>query len=343
MALPKADPNVKAPAAVRAAAAAADRKHKEVYSKEPPEPTNEDPPAPAETPPAETQVTPEVTPPVQAAPEQKPAPTPPPTSDWEHKYNSMKGRFERADTSVRELSEQVSQLQNVISTMQAQQPVQPVPAPAPVVSLTPEEEAEYGSDFLDVIGRKAKATVSPEVEALKAELAAVKKQLEGVGGSIAQDARSRMIATLDQEVTDWRDTNNDENFLAWLRLPDTYSGAIRHELLKAAFARNDTPRVLAFFKGFRTEEAAVAPAAMLETPPAAPAPGKVPLADLAAPGRAKSPAATPAPAEKPIISRAQIAAFYADVAAGRYRGREEEKATNERMIFSAEREGRIRG
>jgi hypothetical protein len=255
----------------------------------------------------------------------------------------MKGRFDRSEASVRELSEQVSQLQNVIATMQAQQPAQPAPAPAPVVSLTPEEEAEYGSDFLDVIGRKAKATVSPEVEALKAELAAVKKQLDGVGGSIAQDARSRMIATLDQEVTDWRDVNNDENFLAWLRLPDTYSGVIRHELLKAAFARIDTPRVLAFFNGFRTEEAAVAPAARPETTPAAPAPGKVPLADLAAPGRAKSPAATPAPAEKPIISRAQIAAFYADVAAGRYRGREDEKATNERMIFSAEREGRIRG
>jgi hypothetical protein len=342
MAVPQSDPNVKAPAAVRAAAARAERVHKENYAKEP-EPTTTTettPPPTAEATPPEPVVTAEVTPP----PAPEPVQPPPPTVDWEHKFNSMKGRYEREASHVKGLSEQVTQLQNVIASMQAQQPVQPATpsVSSKVTSLTPEEEAEYGTDFLDVIGRKAKASVSPEVEALRAELAAVKKQLEGVGGTIAQDARGRMLSSLDQDIPNWREVNDDQNFLSWLRLPDTYSGVIRHELLKAAFARNDTPRVLAFFKGFLTEEATVAPAAP-QDPTAAPAPGKVPLADLAAPGRAKSPAANNAPAEKPIISRAQIAAFYADVAAGRYRGRDAEKVTNEKMIFAAEREGRIRG
>lgn len=69
---------------------------------------------------------------------------------------------------------------------------------------------------------------------------------------------------------------------------------------------------------------------------------KVPLAKFAAPGRAKTAAGTSAPAEKPIITRAQIAAFYADIANGKYRGKDAEKAKLEATIFEAQREGRIR-
>ena len=74
--------------------------------------------------------------------------------------------------------------------------------------------------------------------------------------------------------------------------------------------------------------------------PAQPPAGKVPLEAFAAPGRAKTAAAT-APAEKPIITRAQIATFYADKAAGKYRGKEAEADRLERMIFEAQRDGRI--
>jgi hypothetical protein len=69
--------------------------------------------------------------------------------------------------------------------------------------------------------------------------------------------------------------------------------------------------------------------------------GKVPLARLAAPGRARSGASSELPPEKPLISRAQIAQFYADVAANRYRGREAEKNSLEAQIFEAGRDGRI--
>jgi hypothetical protein len=45
-------------------------------------------------------------------------------------------------------------------------------------------------------------------------------------------------------------------FHDWLKLQDTFSDAIRHELLTAAYERNDIPRVLAFFNGFLAQEAA---------------------------------------------------------------------------------------
>ena len=108
-----------------------------------------------------------------------------------------------------------------------------------------------------------------------------------------------------------------------------------------AFERNDTPRVQAFFTGFLAEEAALDPASGETGRTEAPA-NKVSLENLAAPGRAKSAAATNAPAEKPIFTRAQIAKFYADAAAGKFKGRDAERDRLERQIFEAEREGRIR-
>lgn len=112
-------------------------------------------------------------------------------------------------------------------------------------------------------------------------------------------------------------------------------------MLKAAYAQGDARRVLAFFNGFLAEEAATSPAEAepeVETARVS----KVPLQNLAAPGRAKSAASNSAPAEKPIFTRAQIATFYADVAAGRYRGKDADKVKLETQIFEAQREGRIR-
>lgn len=208
--------------------------------------------------------------------------------------------------------------------------------------ITDDEVKDYGEDFLKVVGKKAKEELNPEVAALKREIADLKSQLAGVGGYVAQDARQRMHSYLDQNVPNWQEINYDENFKNWLRLPDAYSGAIRHDMLKAAYAENNAPRVLAFFKGFLAEEAALAPAGA-EPDPKATTVERVPLETLAAPGRAKTAAGNSgAPAEKPIFTRAQIAKFYADSTAGKYRGKEKERDALERQIFEAERDGRIR-
>ena len=260
---------------------------------------------------------------------------------WEHRYKSMKGRFDRSQDQLRHMSEQIASLQNVIATMQATTAPASKEAEEAIERLiTPEEENDYGPEFLKVVGKKAKEELLPVINKYEAKIAELEARLQGVNGYVAQDARQRMLDTLTDKIPNWRDINKDENFLNWLQLPDLYSGAIRHELLKAAYERNDAPRVAAFFTGFLAEEAAVAPA-MEETGRSEP-PAKMSLEKLAAPGRAKSAAATSAPAEKPIFTRAQIAKFYADAAAGKFKGRDAERDRLEAQIFSAEREGRIR-
>lgn len=336
------DPDVKIPAAVRAAAARSEEMFNQFRDGGPVE-------APAE-------VTPEGNPELEAAslaqsaPTEQPAQvqpaaeTPPPADgeSWEHKYKSMHGRFVRSQETIKTLSEQISNLQGIIASMQASTtaPVQ-VPELEAESLITAEETSDYGEDFLKVVGKKARQELAPVINAYKEEIAQLKQQLQGVSGAVQQTSQEKLLAKLDDGLPTWRELNSNSEFLDWLRLPDPYSGAIRHDMLKAAYAQGNAHRVLAFFNGFLAEEAVVAPAGQEPDAQVTKVP-KVPLASLAAPGRAKTAASASAPAEKPIITRAQIAAFYADLSAGKYRGRDAEKNKAEAMIFEAQRDGRIR-
>jgi hypothetical protein len=187
---------------------------------------------------------------------------------------------------------------------------------------------------------------NPEVASLKAKIDELDGKLSNVSSTVVQDAQSRMLSDLDRQLPEWRQLNTDPDFVNWLQLEDSYSGVMRHILLKQAYERNQTPRVLAFFKGFLAEEAALDPADSPAPSPGSPAQGsdqgsKVPLETLAAPGRAKVAAGGDAPAAKPTYTRAFISKFYSELAAGKWVGREKQSAELEQRIFAAQREGRI--
>jgi hypothetical protein len=278
------------------------------------------------------EVTPQVTPPAAPITEES----------WATRYKAMEGRYKRAENDIHAMSNQLASMQSLIASMQKPQTETPAEL-RPQSLLTPEEVSEYGSEFLGVVARKAKEELHPEVAALRQKLTNLEKQLSTSSEQQSARARFELEASLDQRIPHWRDVNVMPEFHAWLALPDMYSGAIRHELLRAAYAQNNTPRVLAFFKGFLDQEAAYVPqGSELHQGTGLQDGDRVSLESLAAPGRAKTSAATSAPVEKPIITRAQISSFYADSASGKYRGREAEKNRLEAMIFDAEREGRIR-
>ena len=342
-----ADPNVKMPRAVKRAAARSEEAFNAQSGKSDaaaPEPNPEEPIVQDTT----SEVTPtgnEPAPQEQIPPEQ-PARTASSEVasqeiDWKHRYESMKGRFDRLQVTVRDMGDTITNLQNVIASMQVTKATSAEQPSLPRL-ITPEEENEFGSEFLGVVGKKAKEELLPEVVTLREKIARMEEQLTRREQAASMDAQQRLQLALDEQIPDWRAINVAPEFHQWLALPDTFSGAIRHELLKAAFERNDTPRVIAFFKGFLAEEAAVTPATASPGTSTETNSGKIPLEQLAAPGRAKTAAATNAPAEKPTFTRAQIAKFYADSTAGKFRGREAEKNRIEAQIFEAEREGRIR-
>jgi hypothetical protein len=334
------DPNVKVPAAVRAAAARSEELAKQQIAPE------ADSAPPVETRPVEEAAAPDVkmsaeppSPQVKKTPDPvtKPSATISEES-WEHRYNSMKGRYEK---DTKRLSDDIANLHRLLAEMQT---AQAAPAQSDVRFerlVTPEEEQDYGSELLGVVGRKAKEELTPEIKALKSQIAQLQGQLQGVAQQSQLSAREKMYQSLDDQVPNWRDLNSDPEFLSWLNLPDMYSGAIRKELLNAAYQRSDAARVAAFFKGFIADEAATNPVGQVSERPAVENSKRPSLESLAAPGRAKTAAAS-APVEKPYFTRAEISKFFSEVNRGVYRGRDEEKGRIEKQIFDAQREGRIR-
>lgn len=337
-ALAPVDTNVAVPRAVKEALARSEAAFHAAKGTTPAPAAPPEPPAPA---PQDPPVTPEVTPPA----EPQPPAEPPAPENWEHKYNSMKGRYDRAQEQIRGLSDQAKSLQSLLAVNPA--PAMPAatdPQPRPSL-ITDQERTDWGGEFLDVVSKQAKEVVSTEITSLRNTVAQLEAKLTGVNTHVTMDARQKLESALTDKIPNWNEINHSDEFKAWLALPDPYSGDIRHTILTRVYERNQIPQTLAFFQGFLAEEAALGPAPTALQPGqnTVDNTGKIPLESFAAPGRAKTAATqNPGPTEKPIITRPEIAAFYARSNAGFYRGNDAEKNRIEVEIFAAQAEGRIR-
>src|ERR1035437_7060808 len=292
----------------------------------------------------------EVAAPVKQADIQPVAEPPAGEDNWEHRYRSMKGRYDAAQQTIGSMQEQMSQLgdelmrtQTLVQGRPVQQQQRQQP-PAPVAKLiTPEDEVAFGSELIDLARRAAQETVGPELDALKNQNAQLTQQAR-------QEAQTRVGQLLDREIPNWREINSDPRFLNWLRLRDVYSGQVRKQMLNVAYQAANAPQVKAFFDGFIRDEAVtgnedLAPQLerQSETPAAPQRQAAVPLSSLAAPGRAKPASGdTPGPADKPTFTRTQISKFYSDIRKGIYAGREADKNAMEKQIFAAQNDGRVR-
>lgn len=356
------DDSVPIPASVKAAAARAEAIHKEAYhTEEPPKAAIEAAPppvipvAPASETPVETvasptgeavvqsTIQPAITPPAEPAPVQPAAevtaPVTPPVENWEHRYLSMKGRFDQSQHTVGALQQQLTEMGDELIRMQNVRAQQPEPRPEPQPILTEEERKTYGEDLINVMRKAAMETVQPELDAVKQANQQLRQRL-------AQTANTGLAAELTAAVPTWREVKENPRFHTWLRLPDIYSGQLRVNLLKAATQAASAPRVIAFYKGFLAEEQATGQMSPAPQPQAGTMPPRVaavPLDTLAAPGKARPATGdTSMPADKPIYTHRQVAGFYSQVRQGVYAGREAEKAALEADIIAAGREGRIR-
>jgi hypothetical protein len=349
------DPNSPIPPGVKAQATRAEQLHAAAYQT--PAPNKED------IQPITPVVSPQPDPtPVVVSPQPNLTPAPAPTGDeelddgataaqWKHRYLSMQGRFQAAQRTIGSQQEQISEIGDELikvqqlntQLLQGGNRAPGAPAKAGQRLVSDDEVANYGADLIDVVKRAAQEQIAPELEAVKAENNDLKRKMQ-------RTTQQGVVASLAQAVPEWEKINVDPAFVAWLRLPDIYSGRVRQQMLNQAFAAADAARVIAFFNGYLDEAAATGNAPSPTPQPAAasaPAPRApvVPLATLAAPGRAKPASGDQtgqAPVDKPVFSHAQIKAFYNDVRRGVFVGREAEKAKLEQQIFAAQTDGRIR-
>jgi hypothetical protein len=261
----------------------------------------------------------------------------------------MQGRWQQSQRTVGSLQEQLSEMGNELMQAHAIIAQNAGPAPAPAAPqtprlLTPEDEAQYGPELLDVVTRAARQAIEPELQAVKNENITLQQQLK-------KDAVAKVNALLDREVPNWRQINKAPQFKAWLSKRDVYSGHVRQSLLNDAATAADAPRVLQFFTGFLDEARATGNGAQPQPQPQPPVPpvprvAAVPLETLAAPGRPRPATGADAQAQPADMAksftRAEIRQFYADVRRGVYTGRDADKNRIEAEIFSAQNTGRVR-
>ena len=313
--------------------------------------------------------------PAVAQPSPQPAAAPPADPAEEHRFKVLQGKYNaevpRLHKEKQTLEQQLAAAHNQLQATQAllaglAQPPSPAQQPPQQSLVTDKEVQEYGADLIDVIRRTALETVTPKIRTLEEQFRPVAQTVQQMAPVVQQTmqesqrtsadlAHEQMCNGLDQSVTDangnsiWEQINSAPEFQSWLEQVDPYAGAKRGAMLAAAYQSRDLPRVAAFFTGFMKEHAAVAPTGQQQT--SAPAgqtqPGTptVSLASLAAPGTGVGGPVTAGAPNEPgqrVYNRSEIAAFYADVQKGGYRGRDAERQAIEKDIFLAGKTGRIR-
>lgn len=281
--------------------------------------------------------------------DQPPAAAPPaqPEESWEQRARSIAGRLEQSNRTNQALSERLQQVERQLATTAVKGAGEPEPAPKPKPKLvTPDEERDYGTDFLQVVGKRAKEEFDPVFDELANRLKRLEGRIDGVGQVIEKTQVQDVYVTLEGQVSNWKQINKSPAFKQWLELPDGYSGRKRKDMLLEAFAGHDSPRVVRFFKGFLSEASGPPQNPPGPGPSAPPLPGgngsgRPSLEDFAAPGGARSSPQGNLPPDKPVYTSAWIAEFTRDKLRGAYRGREADAEAIERDIFQAQHEGRI--
>lgn len=264
-----------------------------------------------------------------------PAPAPAPADDWQQKYRSLQGMFAQKTSELqsqnKQYESQLAQLQKQIEALskaRAQDDAAKAKAEA-----DPKDVENFGADMVDMVQRYAERVFQAmatqfgsKVAELEGRLKGLEQQVSGVSDRTNLTLEQQFYATLNNLVPDWEEINQSEGWLKWLAEIDSVYGAPRQAALDAAHQKMDVERVAAVFKAFK--------AAQPPKPQSA-------LANQVAPNGASA-LAPSAPGARPILASKFVEKFYADVAKGRYLGRESEAAQVEAEINLAAAEGRIR-
>jgi hypothetical protein len=259
-------------------------------------------------------------------------PTPP---DISSQLAELKKQAESADQRWRVLQgmidkkdEEINSLRVLLSQLSAK-PEQSAAEQKPSQLITQTDISEYGTDLIDLIGRKASEVYQNKISTLEAHLAELRNQLSNVAQTTVKSAQERFADALTTKVPDWESLNVDPNFITWLNQPAPFTKETKLSLLRRASSELDANEAAEFFLEYKKEQTPAQPTAQN------PDPNK-----LVAPGRSKAPATKVDNAGSGRIwTRADIGKLYDDKMAGRISQKEFDEL--ERDVFKAQRENRI--
>jgi hypothetical protein len=124
--------------------------------------------------------------------------------------------------------------------------------------VTEQERREFGDDLIDVVGRRAREVLLPEVrQLLQGELQPIRQAVAQTEAEAARQLQAEVYRMLNAQVPGWEAINTAPEFLAWLEMPGEISGTARHTGLAQAFNTGDAPRVVGIFQQFQRESGTV--------------------------------------------------------------------------------------
>lgn len=250
--------------------------------------------------------------------------------DYEQRYNSLQGKYDA------ELPRLQQELKNTQDMLAAHAQGATIPEFDTSGALTAEEIDEYGEELIDIVKRAARAEFAPVLNQLSQQNKDLQEKMQATAKTIQLSSRDQMLEHIGQAIPNWAEVNQDQAFLDWLAQPDLLSGVPRQQLLTNAFERNDTNRVIAFFKGFlNPEQTGQAPPVQ----PSGEAPPRNGMETLLAPNRPAGTAATGAQPSGRIWTTAEVQQLAKDRLKGAISREDADKLDVE--IHRAAMEGRL--
>lgn len=251
---------------------------------------------------------------------------------WKQKYNTLSGKY---NAEIPRLMNQVSFLTGKLDgqpdTPATDTDAAPAKADGYKKYLKDTELEDYDADILNFQSRVAKgeaeAVVGPEVQKLRARI----EQLESSASSTEDTS---MWDAIEKHYPGAQAVNVDPLFSGYLDELDPVSGQPRRVLGEAAFASGDIGRIVSLFEGYASSTGGDVSASPDKITPKKVKPPVKPSA-------AKGSTVRTDPKVKPVIKESEMAMFYADVARGKYRGREKVMKARDAIIESAVIEGRV--
>lgn len=261
------------------------------------------------------------------------------------KYRTLQGMYNaevpRLHQQNKEMQQRVQQLEQLLAAMNESRSGSTPASPTSHDKLVSEQDvAEYG-ESLEVMRKVTREELYPVAQRIAAIEAALKQmqtsvvpQVQAVAHRQQVSAEQQFWADLSAEVPNFRHINDDQDFQTWLLQADPLTGITRQTYLEEAQRALDARRVANFFRTW-TETTGQSITAQ------SPTRSSSELEKQVAPGKSRNTGAPTTPNQSRTYTPQDIQKFFNDVRAGKYKGRDQDRARIERDIFAAQREGRI--
>jgi hypothetical protein len=268
--------------------------------------------------------------------------------DFEQKYKTLQGMYNNEVPKLRqhnhELEGRLAQLESLLAGIDS---TAPAPSHIEVKTgsvVTEDDIKEYG-ESIDVMRRVSQEEIQPIMAKLRSIESSLNKinlevvpKVDRVHSNQAQSATQRFWDAVEAAVPNWREINVNDDFATWLFMPDPMTGNIRQDLLDDAQSKGDANRVIHIFRTWLGETGYESGTSETRT---ARKGQSSELENQVAPGKGRSGGQPKGEAEGSTWSRAEIAAFFKDVAKGKFKGRDEDRKKIEADIFDAQNNGRV--